>query len=180
MTSWNHIGQSWKICNKSRACFNGREQQNLYWFYSFHNGIWNRHCNKPLWSHSGGDFLCYSSAEPLKTTQHENLCMCQKCDNSSCWQWLPCVEKRNNNKKKSITSLPVDKQSYFHFCRGRNRVSRWPSDLSMVTFDGNWTERKNRFPVPSLSPVCPSFSSHSKTLTPSQLQRFTSKQSYFM
>lgn len=35
-------------------------------------------------------------------------------------------------------------------------------------------------PHPSLSPVCPSFSSHSKTLPPSQLQRFPSKQSYFM
>lgn len=34
--------------------------------------------------------------------------------------------------------------------------------------------------LPSLSPTCPSFSSHSKTLTPSQLQRFPSKQSYFM
>lgn len=35
-------------------------------------------------------------------------------------------------------------------------------------------------PLPSLSPACPSFSSHSKTLPPSQLQRFPSKQSYFM
>lgn len=176
MTSfWNYISQLWKVCSGSSVYFNGHNLQNSYWFYLFLSHIVrNKHCKKLLWSHSGRDFLCYSSAEPLKTVQYENSHTCQMCDNSSCWQWFPWKKKK---KKKSTTNMRVDKQSYFHFYSRRNRVAHWLSDLSMVTFGGNWTQCRNRFPVPSLSPACPN---HSKALTPSQLQRFTSKQGYFM